>query len=216
VIEPKFYAMPTSVCHPLRALTWFFLGLVLVALVWMLWGADFLMAAGPLPSRVDAAVVLQGSIVAEKTRIAGAMALLKQGIAERVLLSVPKESYWGESIPPVARVYLERMYGAEYAARVDFCETSAAVKSTEEEADAALGCIREHHWHAIAIVTSEYHTRRAGILWRRKVQRQDPAIRISVESVADPEFQLPWWRHRQSAKMCLGESLKLIWTMLER
>jgi len=194
---------------------WFFLGLVLVALVWMLWGADLLMAAGQMPSRVDAAVVLQGSIVAEKTRIAGAMALLKQGMAERVLLSLPKESYWGESIPPVARVYLERTYGAEYAARVDFCETSAVVNSTEEEAEVALRCIREHHWQAIAIVTSDYHTRRAGILWRRTVRRQDPAIRISVEGIADPEFQLPWWRHRQSAKICLGESLKLIWTMLE-
>src|SRR5258708_4898576 len=132
--------MPTFACRPLRALMWFFLGFVLVALVWMLWGADLLMAAGQMPSRVDAAVVLQGSIVAEKTRIAGAMALLKQGIAERVLLSLPKESYWGESIPPVARVYLERTYGAEYAARVDFCETSAVVNSTEEEAEVALRC----------------------------------------------------------------------------
>jgi uncharacterized SAM-binding protein YcdF (DUF218 family) len=206
--------MPSSACRPLRALMWLLLSLVPVVLVWMLWGADLLMAAGPLPSRLDAAVVLQGSIVAEKTRIAGAMALLKQGIAERVLLSVPKESYWGQSIPPVARAYLERTYGAEYAARVDFCETSAAVNSTDEEAEAALGCIREHHWQVIAVVTSDYHTRRAGILWGRAVRRQDPAIHVSVEGIADPEFQLPWWRHRQSAKICLGESLKLIWTML--
>jgi uncharacterized SAM-binding protein YcdF (DUF218 family) len=144
------------------------------------------------------------------------MNILQQGIADRVLLSVPKESYWGESIPPVARAYLARTYGESLALRVDFCETSAQVTSTAEEAEAALGCVREHPWHSIAVVTSDYHTRRARILWRRAIKRHDPTIRLSIEGASDPEFQEPWWRHRQSAKIWLGEFLKLSWTILGR
>jgi len=198
----------------LRILRWLFGALLVATGVLLIWGSDLLIGTDPIPSHVDAAVVLQGSIVAEKTRLAGAMSLLQRGVAERVLLSVPKESYWGQSIPPVARAYLERTYGADLASRVDFCETSAEVNSTGQEAEAELACVQEHHWRSIIIVTSDYHTRRARILWRRMVRRHDPSVNFSVESVADPEFQKPWWRQRQSAKIWLGESLKLAWTML--
>jgi len=146
-------------------------------------------------------------------RIAGAMDLSRQGIADRVLLSVPKESYWGQSLPPVARAYLERNYGGELAARVDFCETDADVNSTEQEAQALSACIREHHWQSIAIVTSNYHTRRAKMLWRR-IARHDPNLHLWFRGVTDPEFQQPWWRHRQSAKIWVMECSKLAWAML--
>jgi uncharacterized SAM-binding protein YcdF (DUF218 family) len=172
-----------------------------------------LIASDPPPGHVDAAIVLQGSIAAEKARITGAINLLQRGVADRALLSVPKESYWGQSVPPVARAYLERNYGGDLAARIDFCETSGEVNSTVQEVEALSPCIREHHWQSIMIVTSDYHTRRAGMLWRRGIGH-DPAIHIWIEGVTDPEFQQPWWRHRQSAKVWVMESSKLVWTML--
>jgi uncharacterized SAM-binding protein YcdF (DUF218 family) len=195
-------------------LKWLFFAPVLIGLGLLRWGSDLLIAVDPVPAHVDAAVVLQGSIVAEKTRIAGAMNFLQRGIADRVLLSVPIESYWGQSIPPIARAYLARNYGAGAASRVDFCETDAEVNSTAQEAEVLMGCIQGRHWQSIAVVTSNYHTRRAGILWRKAIQRHHPAIRLSMESVADPEFQTPWWRHRQAAKIWLGEFSKLVWTGL--
>lgn len=200
----------------LRTFSWFLAVIVLIALVLRQWGSVLLTTVDPMPSHVDAAVVLQGSIVAQKVRIAGAMYFLQKGVADRVLIGVPKESYWGQSIPPVARAYLQRTYGDDLASRVDFCETSAKVNSTAEEAEATMSCIREHNWHSVAIVTSDYHTRRARILWRRTVQQDDPTMHVSMESVSDPEFQKPWWRHRQSAKIWLGESLKLGCTILGR
>ena len=198
----------------MRTAKWFLAAAAAITLMLLVWGSDLLIAVDSMPSHVDAAVVLQGSIVAEKARIAGGMSFLQRGIAERVLLSVPKESYWGQSMPPVARSYLERTYGADLASRVDFCETSAEANSTEQEAEAALACVQEHRWRAIAVVTSDYHTRRAGILWRRTMKRHEQTVSVSIEGIADPEFQKPWWRHRQSAKIWLGESLKLAWTML--
>src|ERR1700684_3690742 len=147
-------------------LLWWVLAAALTAASLLHWGQDLLIAEDPAPQHVDAAIVLQGSIVAQKARIAGAMNLLQRGVVDRVLLSVPKESYWGQSIPPVARAYIERTYGSDLAARVDFCETSGAVDSTAQEAQALRPCIAERRWRSVAIVTSNYHTRRAGMIWR--------------------------------------------------
>lgn len=208
------YSMPLRSGSLLRITRYLFVALVLIALVLLQWGSGLLTAVDPMPAHVDAAVALQGSIVAQKARIAGAMDFLQRGIAERVLIGVPKESYWGQSIPPVARAYLQRTYGDDLASRVDFCETSAEVNSTAEEAEATMNCIRAHNWHSIAIVTSDYHTRRAGILWRRTIHRDESTVHVWLESVADPQFQKPWWRHRSAAKIWLGESSKLIWTLL--
>ena len=197
----------------LHTMRWLLLAAVVIAFCCLRWGGELLIANRSLPSHVDAAIVLQGSIAAEKVRIAGAVNLLQRRVADRVLLSVPKESYWGQSIPPVARAYLERTYGSDLAARVDFCETSGEVDSTAQEAQALRPCISAHHWQSIVIVTSNYHTRRAGIIWR-KIGRHEPQLGIGIDGVADPEFQQPWWRHRQSAKIFLMESTKLVWTVL--
>ena len=189
------------------------LACVLILAVSLLgWGAALLIAPNSVPQHVDVAIVLQGSAVAQKARIAGAMKLLGEGIADRVLLSVPQESYWGQPIPPVARIYLERNYGSQLATRVDFCEASADVDSTEQEAEALRPCIQEHHWHSIVVVTSDYHTRRARMLWKRIVAR-DAGLQLWFEGVPDPQFQQPWWRHRESAKIWLMESSKLLWSV---
>lgn len=196
-----------------RILRWLIAAVIVMVACLARWGGDLLIASDPLPEHVDAAVVLQGSIAAEKARIVGAMDLLRRGTAGRALLSVPKESYWGQSIPPVARLYLERTYGSDLSARVDFCEIGGNVDSTVQEAEAVSPCIQEHHWQSIAIVTSNYHTRRAGILWRR-VTRHGPNIHVWIDGVDDPEFQQPWWHYRQSAKTWLMETTKLLWTAL--
>lgn len=205
----------------LRALRRFFRALMIVlavvflaAVALLAGGADLLISTDPVPAHADAAVVLQGSMAGEMARLPGAMGFLQQGIADRVLVSIPKVSYWGQSLPPVAHAYLERTYGSALADRVDFCETGDDVNSTEQEARVLLDCIREHGWHSILVVTSDYHTRRAGILWRRAIPEGDPQLTLSVEGVADPEFQRPWWRHRLSAKTWVGESSKLVWTVL--
>jgi uncharacterized SAM-binding protein YcdF (DUF218 family) len=205
--------MPSPTRSLLRALRWLLAAAIAIGVGMLLWGDRLLIASDPLPEHVDAAVVLQGSIAAEKARIAGAVNLLQGGVADRILLSVPKESYWGQSIPPVARAYLAQNYGSDIAARIDFCETGAEVNSTKQEAQVSGQCIQEHHWRSIAIVTSDYHTRRAGMLWKG-INRNDPGLHLWIVGVADPEFRQPWWRHRQSAKVWVMETAKLAWTMI--
>jgi len=204
--------MPSQATSLFRILRWLLAAAVVLLLGLLRFGGDILIADDPAPPRVNAAIVLQGSIAAEKIRIAGAMNLLQRGVADKAVLGVPRESYWGQSIPPVARSYLERNYGVDLASRFEFCEMPGGVDSTLQEAEALSSCIRGYHWQSIVIVTSNYHTRRAGMLWRR-ITKADPNLHVWVEGVADPEFQPPWWRHRQSAKVWLLESSKLVWAI---
>ena len=196
-----------------RLLRWLLAAAIVFVICLLLWGKDLLIASDPLPEHFDAAIVLQGSITAEKARVAGAMGLLRSGRASHALLGVPGESYWGQSIPPVARSYLERTYGGDLAALTDFCEIGEDVDSTMQEAQALAPCIQEHHWQSIVIVTSNYHTRRARILWKR-ITRGEPNLHVWIDGVTDPEFHQSWWRHRQSAKIWLMETTKLVWTVL--
>ena len=202
--------MPSPVRSLFRPLRWLLAAAIVIVLCLLRWGDSLLIASDPPPGHVEAAIVLQGSIAAEKARIVGAVGLLQRGVADRVMVGVPKESYWGQSIPPVARAYLVQNYGSDIASRVDFCETSGDVNSTAQEAQASGPCIREHNWQSVVVVTSDYHTRRAGMIWR-KIYRHDPQLHIWIMGVTDPEFQQPWWRHRLSAKVWITESAKLVW-----
>ena len=193
--------------------------LVLVVLAFMLcllrWGGYLLVSTDTLPSHTDAAVALQGSISAQILRIDGAVRLLQQGLTERVLLSVPRQSYWGESIPPVARRYLHTKYGENVADRVYFCEVGPEVNSTEHEAKAVSACIKQHRWRAIVLVTSNYHTRRAGYLWREALKAENPQVSVWVYGVPDPTFEpAGWWRERLYAKTWVLEVAKLVETCL--
>ena len=179
------------------------------------WGGFVLVAGDSVPEHVDAAVVLQGSIASEKARTAAAMALLERGAANRVAISVPRESYWGEEIPPIARPYLEKKYGAELAGRVDFCSTEPDVTSAQQEAQALSTCIQEHEWESIALLTSNDQSRRVGMVWRKTLPTADRSVRVSVESVSDPDYQpRGWWRQRLYAETWLRESAKLAWASL--
>jgi uncharacterized SAM-binding protein YcdF (DUF218 family) len=191
-------------------------GIFVVLILCLLnWGGYLLVAGDSVPEHVDAAVVLQGSIASVNARTAAAMALLQRGSANRVAISVPRESYWGQEIPPVARPYLEKKYGAELAGRVDFCNTEPDLTSTQQEAQALSPCIRDHGWKSIALLTSNYQSRRVGIIWRKTLPNSNTSAYVSVEGVPDPNYQpRGWWRQRLYAETWLRESAKLAWASL--
>jgi uncharacterized SAM-binding protein YcdF (DUF218 family) len=62
----------------------------------------------------------------------------------------------------------------------------------------------------VVVVTSDYHSRRAGFLWRQAA-RQFP-VQLWIDGVPDPEFQARgWWRKRIYAKTWYEEFTKLVW-----
>lgn len=202
-----------------RIFRWVFRGTLALAVMvaaLLRWGGHLLISNEPLPSHVDGAVVLQGSILGEKARIAGAVLLLQQGLSDKILVSVPKESYWGQPVAPIAYAYNEKLYGPEIARHFVFCETEDNVDSTEDESKVLFDCIQAHGWHSISVVTSDYHSRRAGIIWRRMLREKHSSLEFWVHGVPDPEFRASgWWRDRRSAKYWLLECTKLLWTLVE-
>jgi len=200
-----------------RYLMWTTMFLAIVAAALLRWGGYLLISDKPLPSHFDVAVVLQGSVLGEKARVAGAVRLVQQGITDKILVSVPRESYWGQPVAPIAYAYNEKLYGQEIASRFVFCETNGDVDSTEDESRILFDCIQAHGWQSVAIVTSDYHTRRAGIIWRRILRKQHSSVQLWVHAVPDPEFHASaWWRDRRSAKYLFLECTKLFWTLVER
>jgi uncharacterized SAM-binding protein YcdF (DUF218 family) len=198
-----------------RRWLWLLAILLVFAVCILRWGRYILVAPNHLPAHADAAIVLQGSITGEKARLDGALQLAQKGMVDRVMVSVPPQSYWGQAIPPIALQFIERTYGAELAARVDFCVVGPEVDSTEQEAEALIPCIQEHGWGSVIVVTSNYHTRRAGVLWRRQMRKRDPSARLAIDGVPDPDFRPQgWWRDRRSAKTWFLEFIKLIWMLV--
>ena len=192
------------------------LGILAVLILCLLnWGGYLLVARDSLPEHVDAAVVLQGSVASEHLRTAAAMELLQRGAANRVAISLPRESYWGQDMPLIARPYLEKKYGVDLAGRVDLCSTEPDLTSLQQEAQAMEPCIQEHGWRSIALLTSNYESRRVGLLWRKTLSHGNSYVSVAVESVPDPDYQpRGWWRQGIYAKTWLRESAKLAWASL--
>jgi hypothetical protein len=180
------------------------------------WGGFWLIDDDPLPAQVNEAIVLQGSPLGENARIRGAVNLLRIEKASRMLLSVPKFSYWDQAVAPLAREYMLRHFGKEIADRVDFCETGPEVNSTAQESEVLVSCIQKSGWTSVAVVTSDYHTRRAGMIWRRRLRQAHLSVDLRMYGVNDPEFHAArWWSERVSAKTFFMESTKLAWTILD-
>jgi len=195
----------------------YFSGVIIVACVLLAivlhWGGFWLISNDSVNVPVEAAVVPQGSVLGEQARLAESVRVLQDAKAERILISVPRESYWGQPIAPIARVYIEKQFGIEAASRVDFCEM-ASTDSTEEEAELLLACIAAHHWNSLAIVTSDYHTARTKVIWRRLLKKRKSSLAVVVHAAPDPEFRPDkWWGERRSAKTWLLEATKLLWTL---
>ena len=194
---------------------WLLAILAVLVVCFLRWGGYLLVARDSVPEHVDAAVVLQGSIASEDARMDQAMELLQRGAADRIAVSVPKESRWGEEILSVARPYLEKKYGPDLAGRIDFCTTGLDVTSPQQEAQELGPCIQEHGWKSIALLTSNYESRRVGLVWRKALPSSDRSFFIAVKGLPETDYQpRGWWRQRLYTETWLRESAKLAWASL--
>ncbi|MGH9411182.1 MAG: YdcF family protein, partial [Vicinamibacterales bacterium] len=83
-----------------------------------------------------------------------------------------------------------------------------SVDNTADEALMLRRLIRANHWTRVIIVTSKYHTRRAGFAFRRALDGAGVTliIRASHYDTSDPAH---WWRHRSDLRFVLLEWEKL-------
>jgi uncharacterized SAM-binding protein YcdF (DUF218 family) len=167
---------------------------------WMPSIANFLVDSVP-PSKADAVVVLAGDWLGLRVEKGGD--LVREGWAPVALLSGPHQHY-GKCESDLAIDWAAtKGYPRNYFEGVPNFSTS-----TEDEAAIMAAEIRKRGIRKILLVTSNYHTRRAGKIWRRAA-----AGAFEVQVVAAPDKDLvpeAWWKNREGRKKIFLEWVKTI------
>jgi uncharacterized SAM-binding protein YcdF (DUF218 family) len=175
------------------------IALLAAALLLSLTSGSFLVVNAP--EKADAIVVLAGET---NWRPARGLQLLGQNYAPRMLLDVPAAGIiYDQSMLKIAEKYIQ---GLPHGQAVSICPIAGL--STKAEAHDVAGCLKGSGAHRILVVTSDYHTRRA----RSTFQHEMPGYQVSIAAAFDSEnFGIPWWHHRQWAKINFDEWLRLGW-----
>lgn len=183
-----------------RKFVWIFIILLLAGTILFLDAGRILVVNAPQKS--DLIVVLAGET---DRRPALAIDLLHQGYAHRILLDVPAAApIYDTTTRQIAENYIRNLPDA---ALITICPIVGL--STRTETHDVAKCLENGHAAGkILLVTSDYHTRRALSIFRHEM----PAVDFSVAAAYDStQFGIRWWTHRQWAKTCVDEWLRLLW-----
>jgi uncharacterized SAM-binding protein YcdF (DUF218 family) len=150
--------------------------------------------------QADIVVVLAGDGYGHRILRAGE--LVRQGLAPTALVSGPEGLYGYYESELAIPFAVQQGYPASW-----FVPFRNKALSTREEASAIVPELRKLGVHRCLLVTSDYHTRRAGRAFRSTA----PEIAFRVIAARD-EFFRPggWWRTRQSLKQGVLEWMKTI------
>jgi len=152
------------------------------------------------PRRSDIAVVLAGDGFGD--RIVKAAELVRQGFTEKVLVSGP-EGFYGHAEDELAIRFAAR-HGYPEKWFIGFPNRGW---STVEEALAVVPELRKRGARSCLVVTSNYHTRRAGRVYRSAA----PDLEFHVVAAPNRFFRPDdWWRTRQGQKTFVLEWMKTI------
>jgi uncharacterized SAM-binding protein YcdF (DUF218 family) len=151
-------------------------------------------------AKADYALVLAGD--SRGNRIVTAADLVRQGLVKRAIVSGPCCCY-GVSESDMAVAYAVRQgYPEEY-----FIKLPHEATSTWEEAGVLVPELRRLGAHSFLLVTSDYHTRRAG----RYFAKLADGLTMRVVAAPDPNFHSDsWWRNREGQKTFYIEWSKTI------
>jgi hypothetical protein len=196
-IEEKDSFMKTSAF--LRC-GWIALAVVLSALIVLAASAaKLLVVNAPEPS--DIIVILAGET---DRRPALGLDLLRQGYGRRILLDVPAAAkIYDTTALAIADEYVRKL---PQAAQITLCPIPGL--STRDESHDVARCLAHENGSKILIVTSDYHTRRALSIFRHEIAGHSFSVAGARD---DTQFGIRWWTHRQWAKTCVDECLRLSW-----
>ena len=152
------------------------------------------------PQKADLALVLGGD--GSGRRILRAAELVRQGYTPVVLVSGPGGAYGLHECELAIAFAVRAGYPESY-----FRHMEHDGHSTRDEAHTAAPIFREMGAHTVLLVTSDYHTRRAGDVFRSVA----PDIRYVVIGSPDEYFSAGgWWRDREGRKIALLEWTKTV------
>jgi uncharacterized SAM-binding protein YcdF (DUF218 family) len=150
---------------------------------------------------VDAVVVLSGD--ASRERLDEAIGIVRRGLAGWiVVLTGTPPDFYDEAA--AIRQYVKRR-GVDPTRVV----VASEVHSTLDDAQIAAQVMKEKGWKSAIVVTSPYHTRRAGWVFYRTWRRL--GLSSSVHPSPDPLFDpYRWWEDDRSTEAVVLEYIKLI------
>ncbi len=154
------------------------------------------------PEKADAALVLAGD--GYGFRLLTAAALARQGYVPKVFVSGPAGSYGFYECDLAIPFAVRNGYPESY-----FVHMEHFARSTKEEARAVIPELRRRGIHKVLLVTSNFHTRRAGKIFRAAA----PDMTFVVIAAPDEDFTPNgWWRSRDAEKTFLMEWEKTVAT----
>lgn len=135
-------------------------------------------------------------------RVLKAAELARQGFVPIVLVSGPGKSYDHNEADLAIEFATNRGFPSSY-----FEPVRHEADSTQEEAVNMLAYMRRKGIKRFLLVTSDFHTRRSGRIYRRLA----PEAEIHVVAAPTDAFDAAgWWRHRESRKTWLYEWQKIV------
>jgi uncharacterized SAM-binding protein YcdF (DUF218 family) len=161
--------------------------------------AEYLNQSGP-PEKADVVFVLAGDGTGH--RILKAAELVSQGYAPRVVVSGPDGNYG----------YYECDLAIPFAVKAGYPQSEFVpfphrARSTREEAADAAVELHTLGAHRVLLVTSLFHTRRAGRMFRAAA----PDLTFIVVAAPDENFTPDgWWHNREASKTFLLEWTKTV------
>jgi uncharacterized SAM-binding protein YcdF (DUF218 family) len=178
----------------IRSLRWALPAAILVVLaaahsLWLRALGNFLTSEQE-PFHADIIVVLAGGDTGN--RILTAAGLVKRGYAPRILVSGPACCYGHRESDLAIAFAVAHGYPADW-----FIGFPIDGKSTQEEAHEIVPELARRHVDRFLVVTSNYHTRRAGSIYRELTAPE----RFRVVAAPDPLFRPDdWWQSRDGRK----------------
>lgn len=170
-----------------------------------IWGPSlgtFLVDAAPAPVKADAIVVLAGDWWGLRIEKGGE--LVRAGFASQAIVSGPFHHY-GKCEADLAIEWAgKKGYPSAY-----FAAEPIAGASTEEEAAELANIVRKRGFKSIVLVTSNYHTRRAGRLWRAAA-KGDFAVTVVAANDKDVVEPSRWYATREARKKIFFEWVKTL------
>jgi uncharacterized SAM-binding protein YcdF (DUF218 family) len=180
-------------------------GLYLGRAYLLAWAGGFLDVSQP-PQAVDYAMVLGGG---EDTRPFVAAALYQAGLAKGVLVAAMKPSEEFEDgltllgQETVHKILIQRGVPSEAVTTLD-----GQSATTYDEAHALRRFLKQHPQATVAVVTSDFHTRRARMIFRKALGEQASQV-LFVAAPTDGFSWKNWWRSPDGFQMYIDEYLKL-------
>ena len=173
--------------------------------------SNFLMKQDP-PEKADLMVVLSGSAFDRGNE--GAR-LYKEGYARHIVCP-------GGNLEDILLALGDTMYESDVCkkdiVRNGVAESLVTVlhygTSTREEADTILGYCKAHHIKKIIVVTTLFHTRRAGKVYKKRFAAE--GVTVLIRGAHSSEYDEDYWWQSENGLIALNnEYMKTLYYLLK-